>query len=44
MAETIRVLVPEEKVDERIRELGEQISRDYGGKQVQRISVLRGGV
>ena len=29
MSETIRVLVPEEKVDERIRELGKQISEDY---------------
>ena len=44
MAETIRVLVPEEKVDERIRELGEQISRDYAGKQVHLICVLKGGV
>lgn len=44
MAETIRVLVPEEKVDERIRELGEQISRDYEGKQVHLICVLKGGV
>ena len=34
MSETIRVLVPEEKVDERIRELGKQISEDYAGKQV----------
>ena len=44
MAETIRVLIPEEKVDERIRELGEMISRDYAGKQVHLICVLKGGV
>lgn len=44
MAETIRVLVPEEKVDARIRELGEQISRDYAGRQLHLICVLKGGV
>ena len=44
MAETIRVFIPEEKVDERIRELGEMISRDYAGKQVHLICVLKGGV
>ena len=36
--------LPEEKVDERIRELGRQISRDYAGKQVHLICVLKGGV
>ena len=40
MSEKIRVLVPEEKVDERIRELGRQISEDYAGKQVH-LSVKR---
>ena len=44
MSEKIRVLVPEEKVDERIRELGRQISEDYAGKQVHLICVLKGGV
>ena len=44
MAEKIRVLVPEEKVDERIRELGKQISEDYAGKQIHLICVLKGGV
>lgn len=29
MAETIREMISEEKVDERIRELGRQISEDY---------------
>ena len=29
MAERIRVLLTEEAVDARIREIGEQISRDY---------------
>ncbi len=45
MAETVKVLVPEEDVDaKRIQELGEQISKDYAGKQVHLICVLKGGV
>lgn len=34
MSEHIRVLLPEEEVDARIQAMGEQISRDYEGKQV----------
>lgn len=44
MAETIRVLIPEEEVDQRIQELGEKISRDYEGKEIHMICVLKGGV
>ena len=44
MSETIRVLIPEEEVDKRIRELGEQISKEYEGKQIHLICVLKGGV
>ena len=44
MAETIRELVSEKAVDERIVELGKQISKDYEGKQVHLICVLTGGV
>ena len=43
MAETVRVLVEEEEVDKRIRDLGEQISKDYEGKEVHLICVLKGG-
>ena len=42
MAEHIKVLVSEEEVDKRIRELGEQISKDYEGKEVHMICVLKG--
>ena len=41
MAESIKVLVPEEEVDARIRALGEQISKDYEGKQIHLICVLK---
>ena len=44
MEDNIKVLLPEEEVDARIRELGEQISRDYAGKEVHLICVLKGGV
>lgn len=44
MAETIKVLIPEEDVNARIEELGRQISKDYEGKQVHLICVLKGGV
>ena len=38
----IEVLISEEKVQERIRELGEQISKDYAGKSIQMICILKG--
>lgn len=44
MSETIRVLIPEEEVDKKIRKLGEKISEDYAGKQIHLICVLKGGV
>lgn len=43
MAEKIRVLLTEEEVDRRIKEIGEEISRDYEGKQVHLVCVLKGG-
>ncbi len=43
MAEHVRVLLAEEDVDRRIQEIGDQISRDYEGKQVHLICVLKGG-
>ena len=44
MKESIRVLIPEDKVDERIAQLGEQISQDYAGKQVHLIGILKGSI
>ncbi|MCM1425382.1 MAG: hypoxanthine phosphoribosyltransferase [Eubacterium sp.] len=43
MAERVEVLLPEEKINARIRELGEQISRDYAGKSIHLICILKGG-
>lgn len=44
MAETVRVLIPEEKAAKRIEELGRQISEDYAGRQVHLVCILKGGV
>ena len=44
MSEKIRQLLSEEEVDRKIREIGEQISKDYEGKCVHLICVLKGGV
>lgn len=38
------VLIDEDDLKARIQELGEEISRDYAGKQILAICILRGGV
>jgi hypoxanthine phosphoribosyltransferase len=38
------VLVSEDTLEKRVRELGEEISRDYAGKEILAICILRGGV
>lgn len=43
MAEHVRVLLSENEVDARIQAIGDQISKDYAGKQVHLICVLKGG-
>ena len=37
-------MIPEEEVDAKIRELAEQISKDYEGKQVHLVCILKGSV
>lgn len=44
MKDNINVLIAQDKVEARIKELGEQISRDYAGKELHLICVLKGGV
>jgi len=38
----LEVLIPEEKIAERVKELGQQISSDYEGKSVHLVCVLKG--
>ena len=44
MAESISVLISEQDVDARIREIGEQISKEYEGKAVHLVCILKGSV
>ena len=44
MTEKISVLISEQDVDARIAEIGAQISKDYEGKQVHLICILKGSV
>ena len=43
MGERVEVMVSEEEVNARIKALGEQISRDYAGRQIHLVCVLKGG-
>lgn len=43
MAEHVEVMISEEVVDQKIKEIGEQISREYAGKEVHLVCVLKGG-
>ena len=44
MSESVRVMLPEEKVNQRIAELGEEISREFEGEPVHLICILKGSV
>ncbi|MDD2522541.1 MAG: hypoxanthine phosphoribosyltransferase [Anaerolineaceae bacterium] len=39
-----KILVSEEQIQQRVKELGQQISRDYAGKNLLVVCILRGGV
>lgn len=43
MSEKIKVLLSEEEVDKRIQEIGDKISKDYAGRCVHLVCVLKGG-
>ena len=42
--DNISVLISEERLNERIKEMGEEISRAYKGRELHLISILKGGV
>lgn len=44
MADKIRVLLSEDEVNKRISEVAAQNSRDYQGKEIHLICILKGGV
>ncbi|MCD7867078.1 MAG: hypoxanthine phosphoribosyltransferase [Clostridiales bacterium] len=44
MSEKIRVLISEEKAEQRIQEIADEINRDYAGREIHMICVLKGAV
>ena len=42
MAETIDILISEDEVEKRVRELAEKISADYEGREVCLVGILKG--
>lgn len=44
MSIKIREMISHDTIQQRIRELGEQITADYAGKEIRMICVLKGGV
>ena len=44
MAEHVRVMISREDVENKIQAIGEQISKDYAGKELHLVCVLKGGV
>lgn len=44
MAEKINVLISEETVDAKIKEIGEEISKEFEGQQVHLLCILKGSV
>ncbi len=44
MGEKISVFISEEELNQKIRELGEQISKDYQGEEVHLICILKGSI
>ena len=44
MDDKIRILLSEEEVAARVKEIAEEISRDYDGKPLHLICILKGGV
>ena len=44
MSEKIKVILSEEEVDSRIKQIAAKVSKDYAGKEIHLICVLKGGV
>lgn len=44
MEDKIRVMISEEEIKKRVKEMGEQISKDYEGKTVHLICILKGSI
>jgi hypoxanthine phosphoribosyltransferase len=43
MADKLRVMITEEEIDKRVKEIADEINAEYGDQEVHLICVLRGG-
>ena len=37
-----KILISQEEIEARVKELAQQISRDYAGKEIRAVGILRG--
>lgn len=44
MKERVSVMIPEEKVLQRVREMAQQITKDYAGRSLKLICILKGSI
>lgn len=44
MSEKVKVMISEEEVEKRVREMGAAISEEYKGREIHLVCVLKGGV
>ncbi len=44
MSDNIKVLISKQEVEQKVQELADQINKDYEGKEIHLICVLKGGV
>lgn len=44
MKETVKTLIPQDEVEKRIKQMAEEISRDYEGKSIHLVGILKGSI
>ena len=44
MSERIEKMFTQEEIEKRVDELAQQISRDYAGKEIRMVGILKGAV
>ena len=44
MSEKIKVLLSEEEVDSRIKQIAAKVSKDYAGKEIVLVGILKGAM
>ncbi len=44
MAETIKVMISEEEINKRVQDMADQMNKDYEGRQIHLVGILKGSV